>query len=429
MNDPPLTLVTLVAGLLLCLVPSANAQESRLGTAAAGDLHATIEAELINTTQAPYSLAPLEQVEAEEVPLGQPIPDDEEPGDGLEIVRERYENGNVRVERHVVQDEQENYINHGPWRMWDPQQQLIAAGQYMHNQRDGDWSRLYHPNDASLFKTAIFDEFEPPFQSTAPFQSDQLEGTWTITDSRKLKIVEWNFTSGKRHGKSTWWYPNGQCMKELNYDDGVLNGELLEWLRDGMLVTRDRYDFGRRITKRTEKFPKGQKKSEGVYRKAKLETKELDDWWNAEVLTYAAQGKDEKHGSWISWYESGQKKVEGNYEDDLPEGQFVWWHSNGQKALRSEYQQGKEHGDWTWWHENGQKSISGAYAEGTPTGRWIWWDDNGKVAKRFEFTADGQAQELAIDSPTSEVTLPDQPRLTLPPPTPDRSAYRSVLRN
>ncbi|MDA1177778.1 MAG: hypothetical protein O2931_03165 [Planctomycetota bacterium] len=421
MSKQQLAIQASVFGLAFFLGHVAHGQTATDRFSDSTALQATIEAELINSSPAPSGIGPIEEIEAEELPLGQPLPDDEQPSDGSEIVRERYENGQIKIERHVVQDDQENYVNHGEWRMWDPDAKLVAMGNYLQNMKEGEWSRWYRADEANLFKTDIFDQFESPFLSTAQFQSDLLDGKWVITDNKKLKIVEWNFAGGKRHGKSTWWYPSGQCMKELNYDDGILNGELIEWLPDGTLVTRDRYELGRRITKRTGKFPSGQKKSEGIYLKAKLEVKDLDDWWNATVLTYSVQGKDEKHGAWTSWYETGQKKVVGNYQDDQPDGEFIWWHANGQKALRSEYQQGKEDGNLAWWHENGQKSISGAYGLGAATGRWVWWDENGKVSQRVDFNADGEGQVLANDSQNEN-------EQSTPFPTPiDRSAQRSIL--
>ncbi len=157
------------------------------------------------------------------------------PADGVEMVQERYPNRNIKVERQVVQDHEENYVNHGSWKMYDPEGNLIATGQYSQNQRVGAWSRWYRPDEAKLFSKAPFDQFEPPFLSQTTFQADLMEGAWTILDSKKLKICEWNFVSGRRHGKSTWWYANGQRMRELNYEDGELNGEMLEWQPDGTL--------------------------------------------------------------------------------------------------------------------------------------------------------------------------------------------------
>ena len=37
-----------------------------------------------------------------------------------ETITEKYPNRKVKIERQVVQDDERNYVNHGPWKMWDP---------------------------------------------------------------------------------------------------------------------------------------------------------------------------------------------------------------------------------------------------------------------------------------------------------------------
>ncbi|MCE9556285.1 MAG: hypothetical protein K8T91_23290, partial [Planctomycetes bacterium] len=37
----------------------------------------------------------------------------------VEVVRERYPDGKIKVEREVIRDAEENYVNHGLWKMWD----------------------------------------------------------------------------------------------------------------------------------------------------------------------------------------------------------------------------------------------------------------------------------------------------------------------
>ena len=336
-----------------------------------------------------------------------------------EVVRERYPNRRVKVERYVVQDADQNYVNHGPWRMWDPEGNLIVEGAYSDNQRTGQWSRWYKPEDAKLFTAEPFRQFEPPFLSRAEFGVGELDGVWTIIDTKRRKVCEWHFVEGRRHGASKWWYPNGQPMRELHYELGEIHGDLLEWSTDGELVTRDRYESGRRIAQRVDKYPNGQKKSEGTYLAARLEVKTPDAWWDAELAQYTRQGDDEKHGEWSSWYENGQKRVVGSYDHNKPHGTFVWWHANGQKALEANYVEGKENGLWTWWHENGLKSISGSYTFGSPDGQWIWWSDAGKVAQRVDFSRNSAG---IAQNDFSEFPNPATERETY------RSGQRSVLR-
>jgi hypothetical protein len=41
---------------------------------------------------------------------------DEESSSKVEVIKERYTDGNVKVEREVIRDAEDNYVNHGTWK-------------------------------------------------------------------------------------------------------------------------------------------------------------------------------------------------------------------------------------------------------------------------------------------------------------------------
>src|SRR5690606_4804533 len=57
----------------------------------------------------------------------------------VEVIRERYPNRTVKIEREVTQDADGNYVNHGTWKMWDEAGNLVAEGRYFNGQREGIW--------------------------------------------------------------------------------------------------------------------------------------------------------------------------------------------------------------------------------------------------------------------------------------------------
>jgi len=302
----------------------------------------------------------------------------------VEVIRERYPNRAVKIEREVTQDAEGNYVNHGSWKMWDAQGSVVAEGQYHFGQRVGVWNRWYRTGEVELLKTAPYSSFQGPFISQASFDQDQLNGKWCIFDSHQHKISEFEFADGERHGNFTWWFSSGQKMRECHYDGGELNGQFLEWGQDSRLILQVAYEHGRRLGSRAENYPAGGKKSDGLYLFAKEVVQTPDDWWNAKPAAYTKQGNDERHGHWIVWYSNGQKEVEGEYDHDIQVGEFTWWHANGQRTIQGEYRDGEQQGRWVWWHENGQKSIQGEFKQGHPIGKWTWWNEDGKVARASE---------------------------------------------
>ncbi len=321
-----------------------------------------------------------------------------------ETIKERFPDGTIRIERQVTQDAQGNYVNHGPWKMWDARGNVVAQGDYEHGNRVGTWVRWYrNVAEAPLLAQSPYQLFTGPIVSQATFEHGELSGTWTIFDAKMHKISQWQFTDGKRSGKSIWWYPSGRKLREIDYRDGDIDGAVVEWSADGKAIVNDTYEGSRKLAQKSAKYADGKKKSEGMYLFAKVVEQTPDDWWNCKVLTTTQTGKDEKHGAWTAWHPNGQRQLEAKYEHDLQVGKFTWWHANGQKALEGQFEGGKQNGPWTWWYPNGQKSIHGQYAHGNPTGRWTWWKEDGKVAQSADLS---QSEGVVIETPHNPEKAP-----------------------
>jgi uncharacterized protein len=316
-----------------------------------------------------------------------------------EVIKERFPDGSVKIEREVTQDSQGNYLNHGSWKMWDQRGNLMAQGQYQLGNRTGTWIRWYRSAaESELLGKMPYQQFAPPFISQATFKNDQLDGDWTIYDGKKRLVSRWEFTEGKRDGTSIWVYANGRKMREIQFHGGDIDGPFQEWNLDSKLTVNDTYQAGRKLAQKAAQHASGSKKSEATYLFAKDVEHTPDDWWNCKLQATTKQGKDEKHGPWISWYTNGQRQQVGTYEHDVQVGQFTWWHTNGQKALEGRFDSGKQDGTWTWWYPNGQKSIHGEYARGNPTGRWTWWKEDGKVAQSADLS---HAEGVVIETPAN----------------------------
>ncbi|MCA9245945.1 MAG: hypothetical protein KDA42_02490 [Planctomycetales bacterium] len=314
-----------------------------------------------------------------------------------EIIRERFANRQVKIERHVAQDDYGNYINHGSWKQWDEQGNLVAQGEYNMGERNGVWHRWHRRDESPLFTQVPFNQFEGPFISQAKFDNGQLDGQWIIFDAKQNKVSDWAFSAGQRHGTSTWWYSNGRKMREINYLNGEVDGFAREWSPEGKPTADDKYVKGHKIATKTSYHSAAQKKAEGTYLFAKVVRQTDDNWWEAKPATFTREGQDVKHGVWTSWYPNGQEHIRGEYRDDLEVGKFTWWYSNGQKALEGSYVDGKPEGRWTWWHENGQKATEGSYENGTLAGRWMGWTEDGKLVRQEEHGAGGVTASKPVE--------------------------------
>lgn len=333
-------------------------------------------------------LAPPPADQADNIPdvrISAPIPAE---APDSELVQERFPNGSLKIAREVTQDGHGNFINHGSWKEWNIQGELIAEGEFRRGARHGAWRRVLRANESPLFSTTPYSQYKGPFVSEVNLNEGRLEGVWTISDAQGHKISEIEFAQGQRHGVSSWWHANSRKMQQITFRNGVAVDEILTWRADGSLAAKEEFRDGRKIEAKTEYYAQNRLKSQGDYLSPKMIASTPDDWWNCRLATFKPEGEPVRHGAWTAWHANGQEQVEGHFENGRPVGEFTWYHPNGQQSVEGSYQNGERHGVWTWWHENGLKAATGDFNEGKPAGKWTWWNNDGKVAQKADF-ADG----------------------------------------
>jgi antitoxin component YwqK of YwqJK toxin-antitoxin module len=373
----------------------------------------------IKPTEEAIAGAPTD-VDAEPQPLETPGENEATPVDKtpVEIVKERYPSGVVRLEREVTQDAAGNYVAHGLWRQFDETGRLVAEGRYLHSKKEGIWRRLYAGDEAELLSTSPYNSFTPPFVSQATFSQGKLDGKWIISDAKERRVHEIEFEAGERHGASIWYFPSGQAMLQANYLQGRANGEIIQYGPDSSVVARETYEEGRKLAPKIDYYDaqQQQKKSEALYLHAALVVKTPDNWDMCKLASFENRGQDEKHGPFTAWHKNGQLARQGEFKYDQPVGKFLYWYHNGQKQMEGTYIDGRQEGQWTWWHENGLKSISGQYENATPIGLWQWWQASGKLAQKADLSERAGASSPVGPTPEPDNDEPRQGQVKLAEP-------------
>ena len=299
---------------------------------------------------------------------------------GVEIIRQRYPDGKVQIERQVAQDNLGNYYNDGFWKLFNRQGQVLAEGQFVKGVMNGFWKRWHPASGSGMFASFPFNRFQGPFLSTTTFNNGKLEGVWTMFDRQKRKVFEIPYQNGKRHGTAVWFLPNGSQVREVTFYENLIEGSLKEWDAQKNLVRHDEFISGKKILRHTTYYRPKQPESENYYLEPRLELNGDDDWWVAQQAEYQPIGPRIQHGPAFAWHDNNQMKMKGRYQQGKRIGEFIWWHANGQKHLVGSYNKdGLKSGKWIWWHPNGQKAIDGRYESDIPVGQWTWWDVNGAV--------------------------------------------------
>jgi antitoxin component YwqK of YwqJK toxin-antitoxin module len=328
--------------------------------------------------------------------------------DEVEVIRERYPDGKIKIERQVTLDADGNYVNHGPWKLYSPSEIIVAEGQYDMGKRVGSWTHWLGKNDSKVFSQPPLNRFKPPFASQATFTDGVMDGEWLVVDADNNKMLQVSLSAGKRNGLMITYLPNGKSFRQASYDHGVPVGDVLEADKNGELKRVATYVDGRRIVTKTAHYKRSRnrkgeelKKSEEMFLAATTVEKTPDSFWNVTLAEYQSQGKDLHHGPSKMWFENGKLQVEGFYQHDKRSGTFTYWYENGQVAATGEFADDRPNDVWVWWHENGQKAAVGKYRAGALVDDWRWWNEDGKLAQ--ERTFDGSEATASTPKEVLEI--------------------------
>ncbi len=318
-------------------------------------------------------------------------------GREAELIRQRFPDGSVKIERQVAQDEEGNYFNHGVWREFTQKGQLLAEGEYRMGQRVGDWNRWVNPASHKDLQGADFNGFRAPFMSSATFDDGELNGNWLIIDAEQKTILQIELKHGVRDGLAVWYYPNGERRRQVGYTQGVIDGVAMSWKDDKTVAGKDVYIDGRRQV-HNQTFYDGQKskpKTDENFLAARLVPVQSDDYWNLTFADYKPEGVELREGEWATWHPNGLPQMRGRFQNDQPIGEMTWWYTNGQVKLQGQFRDGQRDTQWTWWHENGMKATQGTYRDGEAAGLWTWWTADGRVSKKVDLD---QQQGVEVSS-------------------------------
>ncbi|MBL7788641.1 MAG: toxin-antitoxin system YwqK family antitoxin [Chitinophagales bacterium] len=129
----------------------------------------------------------------------------------------------------------------------------------------------------------------------------------------------------------------------------------------------------------------------GAYSDKKMTTKE-----GSFVFFYENGNKSEEsfysngklNGLLTAFYDNGNVKRKAIYVDGKKNGESSTWSEKGVKISEGLFVNGFEEGVWTIYHENGKKKALGNITLGKLDGYWIYWFNNDSVQGKGKFVID-----------------------------------------
>lgn len=317
-----------------------------------------------------------------------------------ELVRQRFPDGKILVERWVVEQESGDIVNHGEFVRYNQAGDVVLSGLYEMGEMTGEWYKLLTVEQVKELSGPNVAGFAAPFISRARFEAGEMTGEWICKDARGGLVFSWSFSKGKRNGPSTWYNSAGQLLQQLHYADNRADGPARVAIKADQQAKEVVFEGGRMLRRVDRPFADqstgGKIKSQEWYLVPTPYNIEFNDWVGNKVIYQPFDSSQVvRHGRSINYYENGQRESEGHYVNGKRHGTFVWWHPNGQQMTLGEYQDDHEEGTWVWWHENGMKEARGSYVLGKKVNEWSVWSAEGKLVKRTNIDDASMDQRLA----------------------------------
>ncbi|MFA6922817.1 MAG: toxin-antitoxin system YwqK family antitoxin [Bacteroidales bacterium] len=147
------------------------------------------------------------------------------------------------------------------------------------------------------------------------------QGTWQFYSFDGTLIYQVEYVNDKRHGLATRYHAGtGGVMEEVNYFDGLKDGECKKYYATGQVSAEGSYKAGRKEGPWITYYSvNGEKKSEGNYVKGKMD------------------------GEWKFYNSKAILIASGTYKNDLKEGVWEYYDSDGNVVATKKYVKGSEY--------------------------------------------------------------------------------------
>ncbi len=174
-------------------------------------------------------------------------------------------------------------------------------------------------------------------KSQGEYKDSKPIGEWKYYYADGTMEQEGRFDSRGRHvGEWNWYYSNGNVWKTEFYENGLLEGNYIEYDISGKIIVKGEFFDG-------------------------VET-----------------------GQWF--WEIGDTREEGNFIDGQYSGVWKTTDVDTEKTIfEGKYLDGYPNGKHTYYWPNGQKRVEGHYVMGQREGEWVHFDEEGRIYLKINY--------------------------------------------
>jgi antitoxin component YwqK of YwqJK toxin-antitoxin module len=211
---------------------------------------------------------------------------------------------------------------------------------------------------------------------------------------------------GNKRGQWISFHPNGVLASEGTYMNDKKNGIFKTYDKKGDLISLEKYRDGELVVDTEESvildirntyYSDGSVKSSGGYVDGVKEgTHRIYDESGTVIKSKVykmgevtgegiVDNRGDYQGEWKLFYESGELRAEGQYENSLRVGDWIFYHKNGEVESKGKYVEGQPHGQWKWYFNDGKLRRQEFYRRGKEEGESVEYDEEGNVISEGEY--------------------------------------------
>ena len=255
-----------------------------------------------------------------------------------------------------------------------------------------------------LLKEASKPYYQPSLKESFTYVNGQKTGIHKEFDKNENLVVEEELKDGLRNG-SFKRYENGKVKEEGKY---LNNKKIGIWTIHSYNGKEEITYSNDLMNGDYKKFNGDVVVQKGAYQNNLKEGEWYEYYDNGKTVALFKEGK--KNGLFVRYFQD--TLIEGGtYSNDLMVGDWVYKYSNGKPKGIGKFSNGNgtdvnlmgiprnnRHGRWSLFYENGQIKQDGQYENGQKQGEFIFWHDNGQIRTLITYVNDKPRNEsIRID--------------------------------
>ena len=239
---------------------------------------------------------------------------------------------------------------------------LRSEGVLKNDEKEGVWN-FYYKNGA--------------LQSTETYVNGLIEGIDSAFYAYGALSSIYTYEKGENTGANRRFYRTGNFSSQEWQQNDELNGWYTSYRVDGTVESKTYYLDNEKQGKSYNCDLKGRPYECYVYENGFLEEYyELDTLGNVRNKTSLGFGKHQLK----QYYKNGKPRIVVSYLNGKAHGDVVWYFSDGAIDVKGTYYDGSRHGKWQWFNADGSTNLVGSYIFGDRVGEWKSYDETGKLA-------------------------------------------------